>query len=88
MLSSGSNPDIRTKNGVTPLMIASYNGYLAIARLLLQFGANPSLETLNNNDFSFGKFLSNKNSKATALMLAAYAGKLEIVLALLMVMQK
>lgn len=82
-LHSGSNPDIRTKNGVTPLMIASYNGYLAIARVLLRFGANPNLGTLNNTDFYLGKLLSHKNSKSTSLMFAAYAGKLEMVLALI-----
>lgn len=82
-LSSGSNPDIKTKNGVTPLMIATYNGYITIARILLKFGANPNLFTSLNIDFSLGKLLSNKNSKSTALMLAAYTGKLEMVLALI-----
>lgn len=82
-LNAGANPDIRTKNGVTPLMIASYNGYLSIARLLLRFGANPSLATVANVDFNFGKLLTNKNSKTTALMMAAYIGKLEMVLALI-----
>lgn len=82
-LNAGSNPDIRTKNGVTPLMIASYNGYLAVARVLLRFGADANLATSNNSDFQLGKLLSNKNSKATALMLAAYTGNLEMILALI-----
>lgn len=82
-LNSGANPNIQTKNGVTPLMLASYNGYLNIARILLHFGANPNLSTSLNTDFNLGKLLSNKNSKTTALMLAAYTGKLEMVLALI-----
>lgn len=82
-LNSGASPDIRTKNGVTPLMIASYNGFATVARMLLKFGANPDLVTNLNADFYLGKLLSNKNSKTTALMLAAYAGKLELVLALI-----
>lgn len=82
-LNGGANPDIRTKNGVTPLMIASYNGYVSIARILLRFGANPSLATIANGDFNFGKLLSNKNHKTTALMMAAYTGKLEMVIALI-----
>lgn len=82
-LNAGSNPNIHTKTGVTPLMIASYNGYLTIARLLLKFGANADLTTLSNREFNFGKLLSNKNSKTTALMMAAYTGKLEMVVALI-----
>lgn len=82
-LTSGANPDIKTKNGVTPLMIASYNGYMSITHMLLKFGANANLFTSLNTDFHLGKLLSNKNSKTTALMLAAYTGKLEMVLALI-----
>lgn len=82
-LTAGANPNIQTKNGVTPLMLASYNGYLNIARVLLHFGANPNLITNLNSDFNLGKLLSNKNSKTTALMLAAYTGKLEMVVALI-----
>lgn len=83
MLNSGANPDIKTKNGITPLIVASYNGYISIARILLKFGANPNLFTNLNTDFHLGKLLSNKNSKTTALMLAAYTGKLEMVITLI-----
>lgn len=83
MLLSGSDPDIMNGNGVTPLMLASYNGYITMVKLLLTHKANVNLATKTNTDFSFGKLLSNKNSKTTALMLAAFSGKLEIVIALL-----
>jgi len=83
MLSGGSNPNSMNINGVTPLMLASYNGYIAMAKLLLTHKAQVNLVTQANTDFNFGKLLSNKNSKTTALMLAAFSGKLEIVIALL-----
>lgn len=83
MLAGGSNPDSMNSNGVTPLMLAAYNGHIAIAKLLLTHKAQVNLTTQANIDFNFGKLLSNKNNKTTALMLAAFSGKLEIVIALL-----
>ena len=80
---SKANPDARDENGVTPLMFASYNGFKAIAQILLKHQANANLVTLSNKNFDFGKLLSHKNSKATALMLAAFAGKCDIVYALI-----
>lgn len=77
------NPDICNGNGVTTLMLASYVGQLAIAQLVLAQNANPNLATLSNKDFNFGPLLSNKNKGATALMLAAYGAKFDIVCALL-----
>ncbi len=68
---------------MTALMLASYHGYTAIAHLLLSHGANPHLATKSNKEFNFGILLSSKNSKATALMLAAVAGRLDIVIALI-----
>lgn len=82
-LAAGANPDIANANGVTALMLASYHGYTAIAHLLLSHGANPHLATKSNKEFNLGKLLSNKNSKATALMLAAVTGKLDIVMGLI-----
>ncbi len=82
-LKTGANPDIRNAQGITPLMIASYKGYATLARILLSFGANPNLASISNIEFNFGKLLSSKSSKATALMLAALSGNLEIVVALL-----
>lgn len=82
-LSAGGNPDIANAQGVTALMLASYHGYTTIAHLLLAHGATPNLSTKSNAEFNFGKLLSHKNSKTTALMLAAFAGKLDIVIALI-----
>lgn len=82
-LSAGTNPDIANAQGVTALMLASYHGYSAIAQLLLSHGAATNLITKSNAEFNFGKLLSHKNSKTTALMLAAFAGKLDIVIALI-----
>ncbi len=78
-----ASPNVATSKGVTPLMFASYFGYTNLVKILLAHKAQANAATLSNQDFSFGKFLSNKGSKATALMLAAYHGKLEIVYLLL-----
>ena len=70
-------------NGVTPLMFASWNGFGDVTKELLTCGANPQNITSNNKDFNFGKYLSNTNKKATALMLACAAGYVKIVQMLL-----
>jgi ankyrin repeat protein len=80
---SSVSPNIATSRGVTPLMFASYFGYTNMVKILLAHKAQVNPATVSNLDFSFGTFLSNKTSKTTALMLAAYAGKLEIVYQLL-----
>ena len=80
---SSVSPNVRTSQGVTPLMLASYFGYTNLVKILLAHKAQVNPETGSNQDFSFGKFLSNRTSKTNALMLAAYAGKLEIVYLLL-----
>lgn len=71
------------EHGITPLIFACYQGHSALARFLLARKANPNACTRRNSSFSFGKLLSNRNNKTTPLMMAAYAGKLEIVLNLL-----
>jgi ankyrin repeat protein len=71
------------ENGVTPLMFASWNGFGDITKELLTCGANPQNLTTYNKDFNFGKYLSNTNKKATALMLACAAGYVKIVQMLL-----
>lgn len=81
--SFAKDPDICNKNGVTPLMIASYNGFFPVVKLLLHHKANVNQATLNNSDFELGPFLFNKNKSTQALMFAAFAGSIEIVLTLL-----
>ena len=64
-------------------MFAAYYGHTPIVQFLLAKKANINLASSCNQDFNFGKLLSNRNNGTSALMLAAFAGKLEIVLALL-----
>lgn len=75
--------DCPNQNGITPLMFAAYYGHTPIVHFLLAKKANSNLASNANYEFNFGKLLSNRNHKTTALMLAAFAGKVEIVLALL-----
>lgn len=70
-------------HGITPLIFACYQGHSALARFLLARKADPNARTSCNASFAFGKLLSNRNNKTTPLMMAAFAGKLEIVLNLL-----
>jgi uncharacterized protein len=71
------------QNGITPLMFATYYGHTPIVQFLLSRKASIDFASYANHDFNFGKLLSNRNNKTTALMLAAFAGKFEIVLTLL-----
>ncbi len=82
-LISPATIDCGNQNGITSLMFAAYYGQFPIVQFLLGKQANANLVSGNNQDFNFGKLLSNRNSKTTALMLACFAGKLEIVVALL-----
>jgi ankyrin repeat protein len=43
LLDDGKFPDVRQKDGVTPLMIAAANGDVETANLLLAKGADPNL---------------------------------------------
>jgi uncharacterized protein len=83
LLKLGINPNIRTISGLTPLMFASYHGSTAITRLLLGYRADVNLSTFANQELNLGKLLSHNNKGTTALMLAAYAGRIDIVIILL-----
>lgn len=67
LLNSGANIESRN-NKMTPLLIAAYNGYLAIVRLLLERGAN-----INARD----------RDEMTPLIWAVYNGYLAVVKLLL-----
>lgn len=82
-ITTPANIDCGNQNGITPLMLAAYYGHTPIVQFFLAKQANTDLASRNNQDFNLGKLLSNRNNKTTALMLAAFAGKFEIVLALL-----
>ncbi len=62
------NLNIKNRDGLTPLYIASQNGYLEIVRELIQQGANVDLCGVEN---------------ATPLIVASFSGHLEIVQELL-----
>lgn len=47
LLEHGANPNKHTEGQWTPLIEASYQGYLEFVRLLLQYGADPSIKDLN-----------------------------------------
>lgn len=44
LIRAGVDPDVRNIEGMTPLMAAAESGALEIARLLIENGADPSLE--------------------------------------------
>lgn len=68
-LAAGINPDVRNKQGGTPLGIAAQKGFLKIVELLLAYGADPNLRS------GIGGF--------TALALAASTGRQDLVKVLL-----
>ena len=59
-----STLEIKNKSGMTPLHIASSNGYSDIVKYLIKSGANLEEET---------------SGKATPLLCASYYGHIEIV---------
>ena len=63
-----ANIDQQTVNGSTPLRAASFHGYLAVVKYLLEQGADPNLANKFNN---------------TCLMIAAYNGHVQVVKELL-----
>jgi len=49
LIEGGSAVNDTTKNGFTPLMVASFNGKLEIFRYFTEFGADINILHLNNN---------------------------------------
>ena len=47
LLEHGADPNKHTEGQWTPLIEASYQGYLEFVRLLLQHGADPNIKDLN-----------------------------------------
>lgn len=64
LLDDGKFPDVRQKDGVTPLMVAASNGDTAIAEMLLAKGADPNLRAAGGT---------------TALSLARERGRADMV---------
>ena len=48
---SSTNPNICNADGVTPLMFASFHGYLGLVKTLLAHRANVNLLTSSNKRF-------------------------------------
>jgi hypothetical protein len=55
LLDDGKNPDVRQRDGLTPLMIAASNGDAEIASMLLARGADPNLRTGGRSALSIAK---------------------------------
>jgi ankyrin repeat protein len=64
LLSGRANIDAHNKNGVTPLMIASFQGHIAAVRLLIARRANVNARASNG---------------ATALVMATTKNRTEVV---------
>ncbi|KAF9364920.1 hypothetical protein BGX34_012092 [Mortierella sp. NVP85] len=65
LLLAGASASIGNEESITPLIIASYNGFVAICRLLITIGHAQ----VNQQD----------NSQKSALLLASYAGHVEVM---------
>jgi len=68
LLKAGADTELKDNMGYTALMIACYKGYIGVARLLIEHGAQVHTATSNN---------------ATALTFAATLGQKELVRLLL-----
>ena len=71
LLESGSDPDMQDMYGYTPLMWASEKGYIEIASILIDSGANIFMK--NNKDKSAVILALENNNSRTALIRAAGA---------------
>ncbi len=50
LLAAGANPNARSTNGSTPIMMAAREGHTELAKRLLEMGANPALQNDYNED--------------------------------------
>lgn len=64
--------DAVDRNGATPLMLACRDGYLAAAKALVQFGANPHLKDSHN--LSAGEGFQENVSKETQAAIISFLG--------------
>ena len=68
-----------TSSGAHALHFASYQGYLAIAKAMLDHAVPVDITTKKTVDFVLGNHLRNDRGGVTPLMLAAYKGHLALV---------
>lgn len=83
LLGLGVQPNTCNANGATALMFASFHGSLPITRFLLGKKAQTNLATISNADFNLGKLISPRVTATTALMLACFNARLDIIYSLL-----
>lgn len=83
LLGLGAEPNTRNANGASALMFASFHGSLPIVQFLVSKKADTNLTTKSNADFNLGKLISPRINGTTALMLACYTGRPDIVFSLL-----
>ena len=72
LLDDGKYPDVRQKDGVTPLMIAAANGDVDTASLLLGKGADPNLRAGGKSALSLAK---EKNAASMVQLLQSKGAK-------------
>lgn len=49
LLKAGANPNARSANGTTPLMMGAMSGVVEVARALIKAGADPKLRNVNQD---------------------------------------
>jgi ankyrin repeat protein len=100
LIKSNVDVNIRTKEGYTPLMIASLKGFIEIVSHLLQSGANPNYNTFTNwtaltyasfyNELKIVKMLLNSGAKIkrTDFNVSINRGNIEVIKLLINWMNK
>ena len=68
LLDDGKNPNVRQRDGLTPLMVAASNGDTEIASMLLAKGADPNLRAGGRSALSIAKSRGSAGGGMAALL--------------------